>query len=610
MLGQGKGLLVVLLLLAGCSPVRWTERIDLDDLADIDTVLDERHPIPDDSRQRLLLRKNRENGGTIYVKVNTGREYLRLLANGYYVGSTCDMDYESFFIHDTGSLVHLSYARPSQRSYVADLRFNEIDPGKLPASMLMVGPFPDRPIETLSDFEPQFEVTSVTPDSIEIITGDMKHTFELLAWGDFDWDGYEDVLLTYAYYYLKGTGRSYGHAFLTRRSENGELVSGEWEEVKKGRYCPAFFGGMPRLEREMDAGIRLCADPDCEDVRYSLPIRWTDQLPWLSPDLSYLGSSAWLPAESLTPGTSIDMACDGRKVTAASPQEYFHLMLEGFRPEISCNASFRTNGSFVRFVYPQFYLRQAVSAKTSCLTDFALSESLLRELPPTLGLFACPSEEVDRVREIESNGGTWIDAYPDSTVKVHTAHHATVSGPGSRVVIRLLAWGDFDGDDEEDVLLWFWRECTEGTYVDYDVVALTRRGADERLEVIAWAPDFGPEAMAEPNGDERLEEDRDTLILEPCDLQEPSTSSYGDELFEEPGDADQMSTAPDGRIGVEEFDRWLNDPNVSAEEIKQAIEERGITEDAVWYQVFKIALEVEEARRLKNYEKKDIDRSQ
>jgi len=304
------------------------------------------------------------------------------------------------------------------------------------------------------------------------------------------------------------------------------------------------------------------------------------------------------------------MACEGRKVTATSPQEYFHLMLEGFRPEISCNASFRTNGSFVRFVYPQFYLRQAVSANTSCLTDFALSESLLRELPPTLGLFACPSDEVDRVREIESNGGTWIDAYPDNVVEVHTAHHATVSGPGSRVVIRLLAWGDFDGDGEEDVLLWFWRECTVGTYVDYDVVALTRRGPDERLEVIAWVPDFGPGDPTESSDDMRSEEDSGTLILEPCDLQEPSTPPLGDELAEEPAGADQIMTELRGEIGLEEFDRLLNAPTVSAEEIKQAIEERGITGDAVWYQVFKIALEEEEARRLKNYEKRDIDRSQ
>ena len=465
---------LLVVLVSGCSPVRWTgPHVSLNDLKDIDTVLDEVSPLGE-STQQLILTKDREGGGTIRAQVNTGREYLRLVVNDYYARATYDMACESFFIYDVSSLVHLSYARPSWKTYVADLRLDEIDPGKLPAWIFIWGPTPDHPVQFLSDLDPDFKVTSATATTITIIADETKHDLEILAWGDFDWDGVEDILLCHSYYSMIGTARSYGFEFLTRRSaESALLVS---------------YPTSPRWERALS---RLAAAPGDGHAPYSLPIRWTDQLApgtYVSQLAQGGAEPGWFVDDLLPPDSSVLMVYDERKVTVTSLQEYYRLTLEGYRPEIPDNASFQTNGSFVRYVYPQLYLRQATSAKKSFLTEFALSEDLLEDAPPSLGLFACPAEEADRVDGIESTGGTWADAYPEDRVEVHSAHYATVNGRGGRVVIRLLAWGDFDGDGIEDVLLWLWQDSTEGTYVNYAVVALTRRGPDERMEVCAWAP--------------------------------------------------------------------------------------------------------------------------
>ena len=578
---------VLLLFLVGCySPVRWTEHIVLDDLADIDAVLDERRPIPEDLRQRLVLRKYREGGGTIYAQANTGREYLRLLANDYYGHTTYDMACESFFIHDTVSLAHLSYARPSRESYVANLRFDQIDPGKLPASPFIWGPFPDRPIKTLAEFDPNFEVVSVTADSIVIIADNTKHCFDLQAWGDFDGDGIEDVLLSHAYYSQIGTARSYGHEFLTKRPGDGDLVSCEWQEVKKGRWYPGLFGGEARRSRVEEAKSRLCHASGNAGVPHALPIRWTEQLgfkPFHSLDLTGLGSSDWLSDGLLPRGASIKMVCDDKTVTVTSLQDYYDLMIDGLRPVMECNASFQANALFVRYVYPQFYLRQATPAERSYLTGFALSEDLLKDLPPLLGAFALPAEEFDRVDAIESAGGTWADIYPEDRVEVHSANHVTVTGRGGRVVIRQLAWGDFDGDGFEDILLWLWRE-TEGTYFDYDVIVLTRTAPGERLQAVDCEPALGLPATIPPDVGDRSAEEHDTLLVSPSDPEEGVCT--GEPTVEE----------ADNQIGPEEFERLINDLSVSDEEIKEAIQERGVTRETLERQLGMIFGEAVEER--------------
>lgn len=151
-------LTIALMLLPGCSwqeasppgplssddpfPVRVAEGFPLTDLADIDAMLDQpvaMGELNERGGHTLIMSKYEGQAEPLEARPTTGREYLRLLADGYYAGTTYAMAMESFFIYQAYSLVHLSYARPSASSYVANVRLDEIDPGTLPGALFLGG---------------------------------------------------------------------------------------------------------------------------------------------------------------------------------------------------------------------------------------------------------------------------------------------------------------------------------------------------------------------------------------------------------------------------------------------------------------------------------------
>ncbi len=238
---------------SGSLPVRWTSAVKLKSLDDIQAALD--RPVPMQAGESLVLHEDGNKART----VTTGREWLKALKDGYSEESTYDITMESYFIHNTATLLLLGRAHPSTVSYVADLKLGKDAAAVLPCTIhprwneyvevaLDSGrKFPDLPgnwkkIADAWDFQgcgdsspryaalfPAAVVSNVTPFEVEVYDSGVPEeavqtTLEIVGWGDWDGDGIEDVLLRQSTYYNSGSGRSYDHMILTRLKRGDALV--------------------------------------------------------------------------------------------------------------------------------------------------------------------------------------------------------------------------------------------------------------------------------------------------------------------------------------------------------------------------------------------------
>jgi hypothetical protein len=77
----------------------------------------------------------------------------------------------------------------------------------------------------------------------------------------------------------------------------------------------------------------------------------------------------------------------------------------------------------------------------------------------------------------------WLP-FPDATADLVEPQSIRITGYGFATVVDLLAWGDFDHDGIEDVLLFLSRYATGGTFRFYHHVALTRLDEEAKLTMV------------------------------------------------------------------------------------------------------------------------------
>jgi hypothetical protein len=124
-------------------------------------------------------------------------------------------------------------------------------------------------------------------------------------------------------------------------------------------------------------------------------------------------------------------------------------------------------------------LKNAAPARRSAVDTFPLSADALDVLPPSLAA-AASDEAVRRLREAEAQGKSWRDVAPKAVVTVEPASadrpdpSLLVESNGRRVRVTPYAWGDFDDDGSEDVMLRVDEEAVRGTYRNHRLVIVTR----------------------------------------------------------------------------------------------------------------------------------------
>ena len=191
-------------------------------------------------------------------------------------------------------------------------------------------------------------------------------------------------------------------------------------------------------------------------------------------------------------GEGLAMTEGTNTVAARSWREFDRLDKAGLYPlsnaEIYMSASFYRRRGFIPF------MEKAQPAKTSFVRDLPMNGKLPALLDPDLAP-AVTQEESDFIQQAKREGKSWQQAYPETRVKRTWAagkrgHLPFVSFQTDHgwVVITPLAYGDYDHDGFEDVLIFVLHDMAPGSLTYGFTAILTRKNAKERFSIVRPGP--------------------------------------------------------------------------------------------------------------------------
>ena len=212
---------------------RWTAALPVDDLTSLDAIraaLDEPlHP----NGEALSLQRTTSTGDTERVAITSCRQYRAARADGFSAGNTFELSQESFFKARCVPLEFLARARPANQSYVSTLRLDNSPLALLPAAMNFDIASPtDEQIALIASgarldtYSPELVVKTSSEISLELEEplAQYMDSIDLVAWGDYDHDGLEDVLFFQSTHALQGSYRGYWHVVATRKGPREPLT--------------------------------------------------------------------------------------------------------------------------------------------------------------------------------------------------------------------------------------------------------------------------------------------------------------------------------------------------------------------------------------------------
>jgi hypothetical protein len=232
-------------------------------------------------------------------------------------------------------------------------------------------------------------------------------------------------------------------------------------------------------------GLTGCATAPQPPLPKGYPVRCTAEVSW--PTNLTLEQLKDLPVKELIhPETGIDGVAMSKEdstncVVARTWREFDRYGDQGFQP--ADNANLQMSGWFIKTRSFIPFLEKAQPASNSFVHDLKMNRALLAILPIDLGP-QVSNEETEAVQKAIREGKTWRDYYPETKIKKHTQTMIQLEVEDWMIYIRVLAFGDFDHDGCEDVLLCVTHAAIGGTWVNAFPVILTRRDSKHALEKI------------------------------------------------------------------------------------------------------------------------------
>lgn len=212
------------------------------------------------------------------------------------------------------------------------------------------------------------------------------------------------------------------------------------------------------------------------------PVRWTSEVELK--DLKEIDALLNKPGiADFGKDDSLTMELGGDQIDASnvSCNEYFYLKYQGYEP--FSNADQGAEGSSLKIPCNTLqYLKKAKLSKISYLHDFKLADDPLKNLPLTLGYHLSSDEEVASAR---AKGLSWKEFEPNAKVEVKNPNNISIviqdsEGEFAGTDISLLAWGDFNGDGIEDVLVSV-THLTGASGHDFSIAAITKTSKDGKI---------------------------------------------------------------------------------------------------------------------------------
>ena len=148
------------------------------------------------------------------------REYITATQNGFYARTTFDMTMESFFTNTCAPLIFLNSAQDSKYSRFQKPYFKKDALSQLPSQMGLIFQMSDDPFclevttlaqcltENLDGFS--LQRTIITDNAIDIKATYDNGGWEIIAKGDINHDGWEDIMLSTYHTVTQGSYRAYG----------------------------------------------------------------------------------------------------------------------------------------------------------------------------------------------------------------------------------------------------------------------------------------------------------------------------------------------------------------------------------------------------------------
>jgi hypothetical protein len=168
-------------------------------------------------------------------------------------------------------------------------------------------------------------------------------------------------------------------------------------------------------------------------------------------------------------------------VTARTWREFCRFSDAGYEP--ADNANLVMSGWFVKERGCIPFLERARPSAISYVHELPLNRQLLKELPIDLGPLIS-DQQIEEAREATEGGKFWVDFFPAMKIKKCMKTMMELEGGGDSVRMRVMAYGDYNHDGYEDVLLYVAYEATEGTLGFARTVVLSRTGPHQPLREV------------------------------------------------------------------------------------------------------------------------------
>lgn len=210
------------------------------------------------------------------------------------------------------------------------------------------------------------------------------------------------------------------------------------------------------------------------------PVRWTDHVK--IKDLKEINRLSSEPVDMSQSRGELELTNEnGEKVKVTTCKEYWDYKEKGYRPYTTYDRAMES--WFIKTCDPLKYLKGAKPSRVSYVTDFDLTKNPLQILPCTLDL-NLSGDEVKKAKELIAKGLTWKDFTPNKTAEIIDKNEIKLEDEGSITWITFSAFGDFDNDGIEDILLDVSHKVKDGSYADHGHSILTRLEKNGALMVL------------------------------------------------------------------------------------------------------------------------------